>query len=471
MMTVSPAFPLEVRPPGPVRWICRTLEERGFETWAVGGAVRDALAGHPSEDWDLTTRAHPGQVRRAFRRTVPVGIDHGTVGVLARDGTMFEVTTFRRDVETMGRHAVVAFADSLDDDLARRDFTINAVAWHPLRQVLHDPFGGAGDMERRILRTVGPPAERFAEDYLRVLRALRFAGRFRMQVDPLTWKALCAAMPELGHLSPERVREELDKVLGSESGASASLALYAASGVLGFFHPELDTPNARARWAVTLRMVEGLPPARIELRLAALLSVADSTASAVAILVRLRSSNRRISEVGALAGSVGTVPWPHPGLSSGRHPGLHGEGDDDAAVPRRRWMMALGRDLVPRALRLVAARARAEALEFDTLESEHPDVVRSAARFIRAVRADLRASIPLAPAELAISGRDLIRAGHRPGPSFGRVLDHLLHQVVAHPERNEPGWLLRRAEDLLEAGVPADDAHGPGSPPSGGGPR
>lgn len=450
MMTEAPEFLLQVRPPGPVRWICRTLEERGFETWAVGGAVRDALAGHPSEDWDLTTRAHPGQVRRAFQRTVPVGIDHGTVGVLARDGTMFEVTTFRRDVETTGRHAVVAFADTLDDDLARRDFTINAVAWHPLRQVLHDPFGGAGDMERRVLRTVGPPAERFAEDYLRVLRALRFAGRFRMQVDAPTWKALCAAVPELGNLSPERVREELDKVLGSESGAAASLALYAASGVLGFFHPELDTPNARARWAVTLRMVETLPPARIELRLAALLSAADSTASAVAILVRLRSSNRRISEVGALAGSVATAP------------GLYGEGDADAPVSRRRWMMALGRDLVPRALRLVAARAHAEALEPDPLEpdplaSDSSRIVREAARFIRAVRADLRAGIPLAPAELAISGRDLIRAGHRPGPAFGRVLDHLLQQVVARPERNDPVWLLRRAEELLEEGVPTGE--------------
>jgi len=439
-MTAAPESPLRLRSPGPVRWICRTLEDRGFETWAVGGAVRDALAGHASEDWDLTTRAHPGQVRRAFRRTVPIGIDHGTVGVLARDGTLFEVTTFRRDVETTGRHAVVAFAEKLDDDLARRDFTINAVAWHPIREVLHDPFGGAGDMERRVLRTVGPPAERFAEDYLRVLRALRFAGRFRMQVDAPTWRALCQAVPELGHLSPERVREELDKVLGSEVGASGSLSLYAASGVLGFFHPELDTPNARIRWPGALRMVEALPPSRPELRLAALLSAAGTTGAAVAILMRLRSSNRRISEVAALAGAVAGIPE------------FHGGTGDESSLVRRHWMMALGRGLVPRALRLVAAWATAEAAGSDPAGAR-----RAAARFIRAVRADLRRGIPLAPAELAISGRDLIQAGHRPGPAFGRVLERLLLEVLARPERNETPWLLRRAEEILAGGDLPED--------------
>ena len=194
--------------PKAVGWIARTLEDAGFETWAVGGAVRDALLGVESVDWDLATRARPEQVRSLFPRTVPVGVEHGTIGVLARDGTMYDVTTFRRDVETHGRHATVEFADRLDDDLSRRDFTINSVAWHPLRDELYDPFGGVEDLERGVLRTVGSPADRLAEDYLRVLRALRFAGRFELTVDPTTWDALCAATSQLGVLSPERVRED-----------------------------------------------------------------------------------------------------------------------------------------------------------------------------------------------------------------------------------------------------------------------
>ena len=171
---------MKTRPDAPpaATWIVRTLEEAGHETWAVGGAVRDVLLGRPAGDWDLTTHARPTDVRRIFRRTIPIGVEHGTVGVLARDGTMYEVTTFRKDVQTDGRHAVVEFASTLDEDLARRDFTINAIAWHPLREELRDPFGGAVDLGHGVLRTVGAPEERFREDYLRVLRALRFAGRF-----------------------------------------------------------------------------------------------------------------------------------------------------------------------------------------------------------------------------------------------------------------------------------------------------
>ncbi|MBW3572347.1 MAG: CCA tRNA nucleotidyltransferase, partial [Gemmatimonadetes bacterium] len=203
----------DLHPPPEVPSIARTLRDAGFDTWAVGGAVRDALAGGRPGDWDLTTAARPGDVRRLFRRTVPVGIAHGTVGVLGRDGHLYEVTTFRRDVETDGRHARVIFADTVDDDLQRRDFTINAVAWHPLTHELRDPHGGVPDLREGILRTVGDPAERFREDRLRVLRALRFAGRFGLRIDGATWGAAREAAPELVHLSAERVREELLKVL------------------------------------------------------------------------------------------------------------------------------------------------------------------------------------------------------------------------------------------------------------------
>src|SRR5919202_5263011 len=154
-MTEMLPSPSGLNPPETVREIARRLERAGFEAWCVGGAVRDALLGHPHLDWDLATSATPAEVRRLFRRTVPVGLEFGTVGVLDRNGTMHEVTTFRRDVRTDGRHAVVEFGASLDDDLARRDFTINAIAYSPARRTLHDPFGGRQDLARGVVRAVG----------------------------------------------------------------------------------------------------------------------------------------------------------------------------------------------------------------------------------------------------------------------------------------------------------------------------
>ena len=230
----------EVSPPEQVLWIWRTLEEAGFETWMVGGAIRDLLLGRPADDWDFATRAHPKQIMAAFRRTVPIGVDHGTVGVLASDGTLYEVTTFRRDVETFGRRAVVEFAESIEEDLSRRDFTLNALAWHPDRDELLDPWNGATDLNERILRTVGDPAARFAEDLLRVLRALRFAGQFGLTIEAGTWQALLSAVPELSQLSPERIQEEMMKVLSQAERPSVALGLYAESGVFAELYPELD---------------------------------------------------------------------------------------------------------------------------------------------------------------------------------------------------------------------------------------
>ncbi|MFN9903799.1 MAG: polynucleotide adenylyltransferase, partial [bacterium] len=144
----------------------------------MGGAVRDALLGLAHLDWDLATSATPAEVRRLFRRTVPVGIEFGTIGVLDHEGHLHEVTTFRHDVRTDGRHAVVEFGASLDEDLARRDFTINAIAYDPLTGRLHDPFDGRGDLARGLVTAVGAPDARMTEDRLRALRAFRFAARF-----------------------------------------------------------------------------------------------------------------------------------------------------------------------------------------------------------------------------------------------------------------------------------------------------
>ena len=411
--------------PRAVLWIAHTLEDAGFETWAVGGAVRDVLLGLPAGDWDLTTRARPDDVRRLFRRTVPIGIEHGTVGVLSDEGTMYEVTTFRRDVETDGRHAVVAFADRVEDDLARRDFTLNAIAWHPLRRELLDPFGGARDLEAGILRSVGVAAERFAEDWLRILRALRFAGRFSLHIEEETWRAIQASAGMLPTLSAERIREELLKVLDADAHPSVPLDLYRESGALRVLYPELEAlaggdPGA---WAHVLATLDVLPRKRPLLRLAALLHPLGDR-EAAQILMRLKLSNVQVDQTALRAAAP---PLPSAGAP---------------AAEVRRWLSRVGTPHLPAVARLELARARAgEATEQAGTVRTPQDVVH-AWRSARAVRAQRP---PLSVGDLAFDGRGLIRLGLRPGPGFGRILDALLDWVLEDPDRNRTELLAERA--------------------------
>lgn len=443
------SLPPGLETPGEVDWIVRTLEDAGHETWTVGGAVRDALSGRPSEDWDLATRARPAEVQRLFRKTVPIGIDHGTVGVLASTGILYEVTTFRRDVETTGRHAVVAFADELEDDLARRDFTINAVAWHPLRQEIRDPWGGLHDLAQGCLRTVGDPVDRFAEDYLRILRGLRFAGRFQLRVEPDTWRALCDAVPRMGDLSAERVREELDKALGHLDGADRILSLYAASGALGFLYPEWadrvgeGVPEGGDRWSRALRAVRwagrGAVGARVEDRLAVLLAqvthpgqpdpFAATVRASLALLGRLRSSNARLRSVAARAAGAASPP-----------------GVDAQGPELRGWLRQVGRPDAPAAIRAMTASLAARMVR----GGAGPDGRRELASLVRRLRRELASGAPLSEKELALNGRDLIRAGFAPGPRFGRVFELLLDEVVEDPDLNDAPRLLERARVLLD---------------------
>jgi len=413
----------KVQTPAPVEWIAHKLQDAGHDTWAVGGAVRDVLLGRPAGDWDLATHARPGEVQKIFRRTVPLGVEHGTVGVL-KDGTLYEVTTFRRDVETDGRHAVVAFADTIEEDLARRDFTINAVAWHPLRETLLDPFDGVADMERRLLRTVGRAQERFREDYLRILRALRFAGLFGLDIEPETWSALVAAVDHLRSLSAERIRDELVKVLDADSEPSRALGLYAESGALGVLYSELaPLAAARDRWALALATLDELPRGRPMLRLAALLKGVQP-ADAAALLVRLRFSNAQVDEAAYLANAA-----PLPSLRAG-----------EAAM--RRWLSASGPHRLAALVRLEVARARAERRRGGR---DRVDEVVASWREAKRVRA---AAPPLAVGDLAFDGRGLIGLGLKPGPHFGRILDGLLDWVLEDPARNRTDLLAERAREL-----------------------
>ncbi len=412
-------------PPAAVRWIVRTLEEAGHETWAVGGAVRDVVAGRPAGDWDLTTRAKPQEMRKLFRRTVPIGVEHGTIGVLARDGTMYEVTTFRKDVETDGRHAVVAFAETVEEDLARRDFTINAIAWHPLREELLDPFGGAADLGAGILRTVGAPVDRFAEDHLRILRALRFASRFELDIESATWDALRSAVDELPELSAERIREELLKTLGADPRPSRALQLYADSGALAVLYPELDAVRRadEPEWTLRLATVDRLAPGRPLLRLAGLVRGLQRR-EAAQLLSRLKLSNLQTDEVGHLAGAP---PLPAPSAS-------------DEAL--RRWLAGVGPQRLTPLARLDLARARAS-------QGAEGVAVVEAWRRAKALR---RSGVPLSVGDLAVDGRDLIKMGLEPGPEFGIILEALLDRVLAEPELNTRSSLEALVAARSEAG-------------------
>lgn len=436
---------MDLNPPRAVREIARRLEDAGYETWAVGGAVRDAILGLPAGDWDLATRARPWEVRRLFRRTVPIGIEHGTVGVLI-GGALYEVTTFRRDVETFGRHATVEFADTIEEDLSRRDFTCNALAWHPLTGELRDPYLGLQDLQAGRLRTVGEPAERFAEDYLRVLRALRFAGHFELAIDPATWSALVAATPNLPRLSAERIREELWKIFTKTPRASRALSLYAASGALAVLIPELDRTVGMGvesaglpldAWARSLLAVDALPTSRPLLRMAALLHAVGMPAArtrdlrggwrytgheaqgariAEDIMRRLRSSNADTARVKRLVAHQSDFFPP-----------------DAPPAGVRRWLRDIGVDLVYDLFRLRCALCRAAGGGAGSA-----DLV---ARWRKMHRILLEHPV-LDTSGLAIDGRDLKALGLEPGPRFGEILRALVDAVIEDPTLNTRESLL-----------------------------
>lgn len=444
--------------PRAVLELAQRLDHAGHDVWAVGGAVRDSLLGIPGGDWDLATSARPEEVRRLFRRTVPIGIDHGTVGVFGTDGVLYEVTTFRRDIETTGRHAVVEFAHTIDEDLARRDFTFNAVAWHPIHDEIRDPYHGLADLKNAVLRTVGDPAERFAEDYLRILRGLRFAGHFVLEPEPATWSAMTAAVPQLAHLSAERVREELFKILGKTAHASAALSLYERCGALAELYPELqqvasfmdagsEPDGTSTLWARTLRAVDALPTSRPLLRLVALLHAVGMPAAAARdlrggwsftghevfgarkareVMQRLKGSNADTEYVTTLVAKQSDLFPPDA---------------PDSGV--RRWLLHVPPSLVYDLFRLRIALWRA-----------HP-VARGDADLAgrwRHVRRVLATKPPLTTGDLAIDGDDLKRLGLPPGPQFGDILRGLLDAVVEDPSLNEKKKLLAMARDLAGAG-------------------
>ena len=423
-----------LQPPSTVLAIASQLEQAGYETWCVGGAIRDALLGHPHLDWDLATSATPTQMRDVFgpRRTIPVGEEFGTVGVLDREGTMHEVTTFRRDVKTDGRHAVVEFGASLDDDLARRDFTINAIAYSPSTGVLRDPFGGQKDLELKMVRAVGDADARMREDRLRALRAIRFAARFGFAIDESTRRAIDSSAPYLGRLSRERIKQELDKTMEQVEFPSVAFNVWHASGAFAVVLPPLATLDAAALRAADCLAMPGLDsrPARRSLRFAALLS-SLTTKDAAKVMASLKASRAEAQLVENMVDK-----WRR---YAGELRRALAEGDPtDAQI--RRWVAGIGRLDLGSFMRLAGglwASARRDGRDAPTAAEIR--------RLHRRMRISARRD-PIDIGALAVDGDDLRRAGIPAGRSLGMILRALLDIVIADPTKNSADFLLNEAQ-------------------------
>ena len=380
-------------PPGALE-VLRRLNAAGHQAYAVGGCVRDLARGVPPHDYDICTSALPAQTERCFagERVVETGIKHGTVTVLMA-GEPYEITTFRTDGDYLdGRHPQsVAFTDSLTEDLRRRDFTINAMAYHP-DIGLRDPFDGQADIARRMIRCVGDAGARFTEDALRILRALRFAAELGFDIAPDTARAMRELSGRLALISRERIAAELLRAL---NGINTVPVLQAFDTVLLAALP--DYPAAALPEA--LHALAILPRGDIVLRLAALLTPCG--AAGARVLASLKPSRALYSQVLALTAAAG---------------------EDISRAELPLWLARLGETQLRRLLTLQGR---------DDLLSCLPAL--------------LAQRLPLTLGDLAINGRDLTAAGLPAGAELGRTLNALHRRVLLGELPNERGALLAAA--------------------------
>ncbi len=435
--------------PDAVRTIGSVLREAGFRSWVVGGSVRDHLLvevfpereARPKNDWDIATDARPEQVQKLFRRVIPTGIQHGTVTVVLSKQN-FEVTTLRGETTySDGRHPdEVYFVSDLNEDLARRDFTVNAIAYDVLADRLFDPFGGIPDLEQLCLRAVGNALERFGEDGLRVLRCARFAATLQMQIAPETQAAMRPSLASYRKVSAERIRDEWLKALKAKK-PSRAFEVMRDEGLLEVTAPELFALSELRVEGLdvdvlthSLLTVDALAPDP-ELRLAGLFHAlgvtesgeprpVESSQKARDLGTRLRLSNAERERVAALV----------------RHQTLPDVVPEGGAL--RRYLRDVTPELLPDVLRLLRAHATAGQSEttdelalLDALEARCKD--------------EMARVPPLSLKELAIGGRDLIaEAGITAGPEVGRTLSALLEVVLDDPAENTRDGLLARARAL-----------------------
>jgi poly(A) polymerase/tRNA nucleotidyltransferase (CCA-adding enzyme) len=446
-------------PPG-VLAIATALRSAGGQAWVVGGAIRDLLLGRTINDWDLATDLVPDVVASLFRRTVEVGIRFGTVRVLYR-GADCEVTTFRRDglYTDARRPEEVSFTGSLKEDLVRRDFTINALAWDPVDGRLEDPAGGRTDLDARLIRAVGDPMKRFTEDGLRLLRAVRFAAQLDFDIEPATYRALLLCAPRIERISPERVRWELDRLLQAPR-PSAALAVLHETGLLRRVLPELAacygvTQNAHHAYDVfhhTLAAVDAAPAARRLVRLAALFHDVGKPRTrgekrAVTTFYAHQSVGRRLVDSAFRRLRYPNEDRERVGHLVQHHMFHYRPEWTDAAV--RRFLRDVGEEHLDD---LFALRA-ADSAGNGTRRGATPELDELRRRI--ALEVERRSALTVR--DLAVDGHDLM---HEllimPGPELGRILHALLDEVLDEPQRNERETLLARAREIHRAGADTD---------------
>ena len=387
------------------------LHGAGHAAYAVGGCVRDSLLGLAPHDWDLCTSARPEQVMALFgeEKCIPTGLQHGTVTV-KQGGRLYETTTFRTEgAYSDGRHPdAVCFVPDVREDLARRDFTINAMAYSA-EEGLIDPFGGRDDLAAHLVRAVGEPERRFEEDALRILRLYRFAARFGFAIDPATGAAARALGPHLDCVSAERIQEELLKLLAAPRPGS-----YLEPAVLAVILPELEPEKQPERFAELCRTIDRIEPTaeNVPARLAALLCPLGE-AGARKALRKLKCSNALTDEVTALEREA---------------PGTLGS---EMQLTAKRLLGRYELQTIQRLTALCSARHPEQAEAFAALRAE--------AERLTAENACCRVS------QLAVNGRDLMAAGIRPGPGLRQVLNALLEAVITGQTPNEKDALLAAA--------------------------
>ena len=424
-----------------------TLHAAGYAAYAVGGCVRDSLLGRTAHDWDLCTSALPQQVMELFgaEQCIPTGLQHGTV-TIKYGGQLYETTTFRTEGSyTDGRHPdEVQFVPDVREDLARRDFTINAMAYNEAEGLV-DPFGGQKDLQNGLLRAVGEPQQRFTEDALRILRLYRFAARFGFALDAATARAARQLAPHLDCISAERIQEELAKLL-----AAPQPGAYLEPAVLAVVLPEL-TPAALE---AAKQVVDACPAGEenLPVRWAALLGALGETATR-RVLKRLRCSNACIEETAVLVretageGVCGSfsedrpLGWDPAAAGSRAGDGMARFVSEEKAsahpgdIHIRQLLGQYGLCTVERLCALCAALQPQNA----------PDCALAAQR-ARQLEAD---GVCCRVSQLAVNGRDLMAAGIPSGPALRRVLEALLDGVIRAEYPNEKPALLAAAQKII----------------------
>ena len=449
---------MEIRPPDSVLDVLDKLWAAGHAAYVVGGSLRDALLGREAVDWDMATDARPDVVQSLFPGAAYEN-RFGTV-VVPSGGRAHEITTFRSDHDyaDFRRPHRVEFGDTIEVDLARRDFTVNAMAWGAPapadgrvapRPALVDPHGGAADVERRILRAVGDPGVRFREDALRMLRAVRFAATLELTIEPETLAAIRANAALVAHLSGERVGAELDKLLAAPV-PSAGLDLLASTGLLDVIAPDLAAQRGIPQnkipgddlWAHTTRTVDAVAADRPIVRLAALLHDIGKPATMA------EGHFHGHDAVGADLAREFLERIRAPRAATDRivhlirhHMFTYDPSWGDGGV--RRFIRRIGRSELDS---LFALR------EADNIGSGLKAEAHGLAELRARVTSLLEGPVVLERGDLVVDGTELMtELGIPPGPALGRLLDELLDRAIADPTINDRARLLEVARSLLVA--------------------